>query len=155
MLALAEQVGFCASEQILIQSPNGSDSRMCASSPRIRNATSRVMESHYWRSICTAKTLAECGQRSMKERSPIIFGRRPSVWGLAGGASRHRLRFEPSIMRAVESCAFVQENGPERVDVKRDLLARISAAAPADRLIATSSSASDWPPVVSAECKCL
>jgi 3-hydroxyacyl-CoA dehydrogenase len=73
----------------------------------------------------------------------------PKRMGLAGGASRHRLRFEPNIMRAVESCAFVQENGPERVDVNRDLLARISAAAPADSLIATSSSASDRPPVVS------
>jgi carnitine 3-dehydrogenase len=60
--------------------------------------------------------------------------------GLAEGASRSRLRFDPDIARAVEGCAFVQENGPERVDVKRDLLARISAAVPADSLIATSSS---------------
>ena len=43
-------------------------------------------------------------------------------------------------MRAVAGCAFIQENGPERVDVKRDLLAKISAAVPSDSLIATSSS---------------
>jgi carnitine 3-dehydrogenase len=60
--------------------------------------------------------------------------------GLAEGASRSRLRFDPDIMRAVEGCAFIQENGPERVDVKRDLLAKISAAIPSDSLIATSSS---------------
>ena len=60
--------------------------------------------------------------------------------GLAEGASRSRLSFHPDIMRAVEGCAFIQENGPERVDVKRDLLARISTAAPSDGLIATSSS---------------
>ena len=60
--------------------------------------------------------------------------------GLAAGASRSRLRFDPDIMGAVEGCAFIQENGPERVDVKRDLLAKISAAAPSDSLIATSSS---------------
>src|SRR5882672_679527 len=60
--------------------------------------------------------------------------------GLAEGASRSRLRFDPDIMRAVEGCAFIQENGPERVDVKRDLLAKISAAVPSDSLIATSSS---------------
>jgi 3-hydroxyacyl-CoA dehydrogenase len=60
--------------------------------------------------------------------------------GLAEGASRSRLSFEPDIMRAVEGCAFIQENGPERVDVKRDLLARISVAACSDSLIATSSS---------------
>jgi carnitine 3-dehydrogenase len=60
--------------------------------------------------------------------------------GLAAGASRSRLRFHPDIARAVEGCTFIQENGPERVDVKRDLLARISAVAPSDSLIATSSS---------------
>jgi hypothetical protein len=60
--------------------------------------------------------------------------------GLAAGASRSRLRFHPEIARAVEGCTFIQENGPERVDVKRDLLARISAVAPSDGLIATSSS---------------
>src|SRR5271154_5360455 len=60
--------------------------------------------------------------------------------GLARGASRSRLRFDPEIMRAVSGCAFIQENGPERVDVKRDLLAKISAAVPSDSLIATSSS---------------
>jgi len=60
--------------------------------------------------------------------------------GFAEGASRSQLRFDPDIRRTVEGCAFIQENGPERVDVKRDLLAEISAAAPSDSLIATSSS---------------
>jgi carnitine 3-dehydrogenase len=59
--------------------------------------------------------------------------------GLAEGASRSRLRFDRDIRRAVEGCAFIQENGPERVDVKRDLLAKISAVVPSDSLIATSS----------------
>ncbi len=60
--------------------------------------------------------------------------------GLAEGASRSRLRFDRDIRRAVEGCAFIQENGPERVDVKRDLLAKISSVVPSDSLIATSSS---------------
>jgi carnitine 3-dehydrogenase len=60
--------------------------------------------------------------------------------GLVEGALRSRLHFDPVLRRAVAGCAFVQESGPERVDVKRDLLARISAAVPADSLIATSSS---------------
>jgi carnitine 3-dehydrogenase len=60
--------------------------------------------------------------------------------GLAENASRSRLRVHPDIERAVEGCVFIQENGPERVDMKRALLARISAAAPPDSLIATSSS---------------
>jgi len=60
--------------------------------------------------------------------------------GLAEGASRSRLRFDADVTRAVEGCAFIQENGPERIDVKRDLLARISAVVPPTSLIATSSS---------------
>src|SRR5882672_11054836 len=35
--------------------------------------------------------------------------------GFAEGASRSRLRFDPDIRRTVEGCAFIQENGPERV----------------------------------------
>jgi 3-hydroxyacyl-CoA dehydrogenase len=60
--------------------------------------------------------------------------------GLADGASRSRLRFDPDVTRAVEGCAFIQENGPERIDVKRDLLASISEVVPPTSLIATSSS---------------
>jgi carnitine 3-dehydrogenase len=60
--------------------------------------------------------------------------------GLAEGASRSRLRFDPDVMRAVEGCTFIQESGPERVDVKRDLVAKISAVVSSDSLIATSSS---------------
>jgi hypothetical protein len=53
------------------------------------------------------------------------LGPAPQAYRLAEGASRRRLGFEPNIMHAVEGWAFVQDNGPERVDVKRDLLARI------------------------------
>lgn len=60
--------------------------------------------------------------------------------GLAEGASRERLSFDADLERAVAGCGFVQENGPERVEIKRDLLARISAVVAADALIATSSS---------------
>ena len=60
--------------------------------------------------------------------------------GLADGASRSRLRFDADIARACADCGFVQESGPERSGLKRDLLAEISAAAPRTSLIATSSS---------------
>lgn len=60
--------------------------------------------------------------------------------GLAPGASRERLRFEFDLDRAVMDADFVQENGPERLGVKRDLIARIDAAVRDDVLIATSSS---------------
>jgi 3-hydroxyacyl-CoA dehydrogenase len=60
--------------------------------------------------------------------------------GLTDGASRDRLTFDPDLTEAVAGCGFVQENGPERVDIKRNLLAQISAAVAADVIIATSSS---------------
>ena len=60
--------------------------------------------------------------------------------GLAEGASKDRLRFEVDLAQAVQGAAFVQENGPERLDIKRSLIAGIDAVVRDDVLIATSSS---------------
>jgi carnitine 3-dehydrogenase len=60
--------------------------------------------------------------------------------GLAPGASTDRLQFVPSIERAVESANFVQESGPERLEIKHDIYRRMSAAAPADTPLVSSSS---------------
>src|SRR5258708_18639818 len=60
--------------------------------------------------------------------------------GLAPYASSARLKFDSDLTSTVAEAVFIQENGPERVDIKRDLMARIDAAAPANTLIATSSS---------------
>ena len=49
-------------------------------------------------------------------------------------------RFEPHPERAVEGVDFVQENAPERYEVKQALLPRISAMLPEDVVIASSSS---------------
>lgn len=77
-----------------------------------------------------------------KRLRALVDGFWPSLerMGLAEGASRSRLGFDREVTCAVAGCAFIQENGPERVDVKRDLLAKISAAVPSDSLIASSSS---------------
>jgi 3-hydroxyacyl-CoA dehydrogenase len=60
--------------------------------------------------------------------------------GLAEGASPQRLRFCSDLRDAVEGADFVQENGPERLDVKRVLFAELDAAAPAHAILASSSS---------------
>lgn len=60
--------------------------------------------------------------------------------GLKPGASRDRLRFHATLADAVAGAYLVQENGPERQDIKRALIAEIDAFAPPDALIATSSS---------------
>ena len=60
--------------------------------------------------------------------------------GLAAGASPDRLRFCARLEDAVADADFVQENGPERVDLKTALYARMDAAAPPTALLASSSS---------------
>ena len=60
--------------------------------------------------------------------------------GLSPAASTERLRFVASPEDAVVDAGFVQENGPEQLDIKRDLFRRLDEAAPADALLATSTS---------------
>ena len=45
--------------------------------------------------------------------------------GLSSGASKERLRFTASPEDAVADVGFVQESGPERLDVKRELFHRL------------------------------
>src|SRR5580700_7252398 len=60
--------------------------------------------------------------------------------GLAEAASVDRLSFDSNLGKALAGVDFVQENGPERLDVKRELFAEISAAVGEDVIIATSTS---------------
>lgn len=60
--------------------------------------------------------------------------------GLAPGASPERLSFAPSLAAAVEGVAFVQESGPERLDLKRRLLAELTAVTGEGTVIASSTS---------------
>jgi len=60
--------------------------------------------------------------------------------GLAEDAGQHRLRFTADSAEAVAGADWVQENGPERADLKRELFAALDAAAPAGAVIASSSS---------------
>lgn len=50
------------------------------------------------------------------------------------------LTFAPSLAEAVANADFVQENGPERLEVKQSMLAEIDAAAPEAAVIASSTS---------------
>ena len=61
-------------------------------------------------------------------------------WGLAPGASRDRLRFTTDLEDAVAGAGLIQENAPEREELKRELLARIDAAAEPEAIIGSSTS---------------
>jgi len=60
--------------------------------------------------------------------------------GLSAGATRDRLAFTPNLAQALAEADFVQENAPERPDFKSKLFAEMDAAAPADAILASSSS---------------
>ena len=60
--------------------------------------------------------------------------------GLHPGADPARLTFTPDPVAAVEGAGWVQENGPERIDVKVALFEQIGAALPPEAIIASSSS---------------
>ena len=58
----------------------------------------------------------------------------------AAGGSPERLAFTADAAEAVADADFVQENGPEREDVKHALFAVLDAAARPDVVLASSSS---------------
>ncbi|MDY0395715.1 3-hydroxyacyl-CoA dehydrogenase NAD-binding domain-containing protein [Virgibacillus halophilus] len=60
--------------------------------------------------------------------------------GLGEGASLDNLVFEKDIAKAVADADFIQENAPEREDVKRKLLAEIDGLSRQDAIISSSTS---------------
>ncbi|MFG3046698.1 3-hydroxyacyl-CoA dehydrogenase family protein [Streptomyces sp. NPDC048241] len=60
--------------------------------------------------------------------------------GLPTDGPTDRLCFEPDLATAVADADLVQENGPERLDVKREIWRTVEQAAPAHALFATSTS---------------
>ena len=63
-----------------------------------------------------------------------------SVLGISPHASPDRVVFTRDLKQAVAKADFVQENGPERPDLKIQLFAEMDSAGPADAIIASSSS---------------
>tara|TARA_R110001599_G_scaffold353838_1_gene599674 strand:- start:34207 stop:35187 length:981 start_codon:yes stop_codon:yes gene_type:complete len=61
--------------------------------------------------------------------------------GLSSEGLSNRLSFEIDLERAVRGADVIQENGPERLEFKQDLWARIEQFAPAHALLLSSSSA--------------
>jgi 3-hydroxyacyl-CoA dehydrogenase len=60
--------------------------------------------------------------------------------GLAHGASPLRLAFTANMAEAVKGVDLVQENGPERIDFKKQLYGQLDELLPSDVIIASSSS---------------
>jgi 3-hydroxyacyl-CoA dehydrogenase len=60
--------------------------------------------------------------------------------GLAPGASQSKLIFTHDVAEAVRGADLVQENGPERIDFKKQLYAQLDELLPPEVIIASSSS---------------
>ncbi len=69
-----------------------------------------------------------------------IVSARLAELGAADAGWQDRLTFEPDLGRAVTDSDLVLENGPERLEVKRDIFAALDEAAGPDVLLASSSS---------------
>lgn len=74
--------------------------------------------------------------RQIDEAWPVVMQLNPSK-----NADRNALRFTTSVEDAVSDTDFIQESAPEREDLKISLFQQIDAAAPANCVIASSSSA--------------
>ena len=72
--------------------------------------------------------------------------------GLAPGAARSRLRFVGSVAEVAAAADFIQENAPEREELKRRLLAEIDTGCGPDVIIASSSSGL-LPSRIQADCR--
>ena len=70
--------------------------------------------------------------------------------GVAEGASQERLVFHADLEKAAVGCDFVQENGPERAEIKENLFSRLDAVLPAEVILASSSSGLPMTPVQAA-----
>lgn len=74
-------------------------------------------------------------KRSIEEAWPAL-----KRLGLSPGASLSNMEFAPDLPLAMQGVDFVQENAPERVDLKRRLYGQLDERLPADVIIASSSS---------------
>ncbi|MBM4763571.1 3-hydroxyacyl-CoA dehydrogenase NAD-binding domain-containing protein [Bacillus sp. B15-48] len=72
--------------------------------------------------------------------------------GIVQGASKDRLSFEPDLAKAVANADLIQENAPEREELKRNLLAEIDQYAKRDAIIASSTSGF-MPSTLQADCQ--
>lgn len=72
--------------------------------------------------------------------------------GLGEGASKDNLFFEADLEKALKEADFVQENVPEREDLKRKVIANIDKYAKSDAVIASSTSGI-LPSSIQADCE--
>lgn len=74
-------------------------------------------------------------RQSLAKAMPALTG-----LGMAAGATPSRVFFTTDLEKALKGTDFIQESGPENIDMKISLLSEIDAHTPPDVVIASSSS---------------
>jgi 3-hydroxyacyl-CoA dehydrogenase len=80
------------------------------------------------------------GTRAIMEKTIAAQWEQLATLGLPPGATLASVRFEPSLERAVADVQFVQENGPERLEIKRAIFDQLDRYCAPDAILATSTS---------------
>jgi 3-hydroxyacyl-CoA dehydrogenase len=99
-----------------------------------------------WAALFLAKGLKVVATDVAADAEASLRGFVDKAWpalerlGLAPGASPAHLAFTPDLAVAIDGADFVQESGPERIDLKQALYRRLDELAPANVIIASSSS---------------
>lgn len=99
-----------------------------------------------WAALFLAKGLDVVATDIAPDAKPKLGAFIDAAWpaleglGLAPGASRSRLEFRANLDEAVAGSDFVQENGPERLDFKKDLYRHLDNILAPSTIIASSSS---------------
>jgi carnitine 3-dehydrogenase len=86
-------------------------------------------------------------QRIVDEAWPSL-----EALGLPAEADRMRLRFFPTVAQALQAAQFVQENAPDRLELKQALLAEADSLLPPEVVIASSTS-TFLPSALGARCR--
>ncbi len=111
-----------------------------------------------WAARCLARGLEVVAWDPGPEAEAKLRAAVDNAWpavsklGLWPGADPASLAFASSLEAACAEADFIQESAPEREDLKRDLLAKIDAAARQDAIIASSSSGL-LPSRIQADCR--
>ncbi|MDB6088234.1 MAG: 3-hydroxyacyl-CoA dehydrogenase [Gammaproteobacteria bacterium] len=99
-----------------------------------------------WAALFLAKGLDVIATDIAPDAKPKLEAFIEAAWpalerlGLAPGASPSRLEFTANLDEAVAGSDFVQENGPERLDFKKDLYKHLDNVLAPNTIIASSSS---------------
>lgn len=99
-----------------------------------------------WAALFLARGLEVTASDPASGAEAALHGRIEAMWpalqrlGAVTVAQPAKVQFRANAVDAVSGAQFIQENGPEREDLKRALFAELDQALPPDAIIASSSS---------------